>query len=134
MRNSTKGALFFIAIVVVIVAIIGNVVINAASRIFTNKVTYGEEIGMCQPSGWNLTRDAKCAQDVNVPNSVANLNNGQSRVYNAQATAIVETSDNTLRTQYVGGLGLGCIAALVFGPVGLFLFALLIARSKRNEQ
>lgn len=136
MSDATKGFLILCAVLLAVGACVGPSVLNGAKELVFGKVTQGEEISMVQPTGWWFTRDAQNAQEVNVPNSTANLNNGQSRVWNAQATAIVEESARANQEQYkagnVNGLFFGGLLGTICGGIGLlvgiFLLAMLLSK------
>jgi hypothetical protein len=126
MSRASQGALIVMGMVTFIGVVIG---ISLYSWFQTQFVT-GEEIRMVQPNGIFPDLDAHYAQEVNVPNSEANLNNGLGRIANAQATAIVNTTNNeTGRTYMAGalnGLGMGIICLLsLLGPVILLLLVSL---------
>lgn len=83
-------------------------------------ITKGDEIAMCQPTGWNLLRDSYCAQEINRPNSEANLNNGLAHQANAEATLAAaqalqvarETGADPKMT-FAAGLEIGCLGVVV---------------------
>jgi hypothetical protein len=84
-NNGFKAFLVIIGSLVFIGIFIG----LAIDSMFHSDITVGQEVGMCQPGGWNLDRDYRCAE-VNVLNSSANVNNGEAHLYNAKATAVIQ--------------------------------------------
>lgn len=85
MQNA-KGCL----VLLVIALMIGAFAVAAFDTIRPHTIDPSQDsINMIQPYGWMPERDAHYAQEVNDPNSHANLNNGQANLYNAQATAVV---------------------------------------------
>lgn len=129
MRKSTQGFLIAIGIILVICffAFVG------IDTMLGGQLTQGEEIKMVQPSGFLPQRDQHYAEKVNVPNSEANLNNSQSHLYNAEATAIVNSSEakieqekNNARTSSMFSsfvvMTLFCVLPLIGIIAALFLY------------
>jgi hypothetical protein len=92
------GGLALVVFLVVCLGLGGTSAISGANNLAPS-TTQGEEIRMIQPPKNGimayllLDKEAKAAQEVNVPNSQANLNNGQGRLANAQATLAVAKAE-----------------------------------------
>jgi uncharacterized protein YfaP (DUF2135 family) len=75
-------------------------------------------VEMVQPCGWPWCAgyDSHYAQEVNVPNSEANQNNGEATLDNARATAvIVEAYRVENNTEVKTGVALGMCGSAFFG-------------------
>lgn len=105
---------FLIVVVVVGLAFLGG--LNVLRSLF-NPITHGEEIGMCQPTGIFLWKDRYCSE-TNINNSVANVNNGQSHLLNAQATLTVGENERANNQQFTSGKLAGLILGVPFGVCG----------------
>jgi hypothetical protein len=92
------GGLAVVVLIVVCLGLGGTSLVSKANDLAPS-TTQGEEIRMIQPpknglaAYFFLDEAAKAAQEVNVPNSVANENNGQGRLANAQATLAVAKAE-----------------------------------------
>jgi hypothetical protein len=117
MKNGTKAILVLLAVIFACGATV--------SGVMPQKTT--GEIVMVQPCGWPwcMGYDAHYAQDVNEPNSRANLNNSEANKNNSEAKEpyMLMYAAGTFASIIVGGvifiaLGLGLVYVTVIGRRG----------------
>lgn len=126
--SAAKGCFIFFGIVLVI-GLFGGL---GVSQIFGAQFVDPQNgsIRMVQPSGIFANRDTQYAEHVNEPNSRANVNNAAANSLNAQATAIVKSSEvEAGKAQGLGfrqGIEAGVLAIcgglvlLVFGGIAIY--------------
>lgn len=122
MSGNAKFALFAGVLFVVIVC-------SWAIGIFGPEKTTGT-IEMVQPCGWFWCAgyDSHYAQNVNLPNSQANSNNGEAAVSFAQATQITGDAIKSQTQTATAGAMFGFYGALCL--VGVFLFLALMLKAR----
>jgi hypothetical protein len=127
-NNGFKAFLVIIGSLVFIGIFIG----LAIDEMFHSDITVGQEVGMCQPGGWNLDRDYRCAE-VNVLNSSANVNNGEAHLYNAKATAVIQEARIRSEEQYYEGIVSGALQGFCLSAACL-LFLLFVGYAFYRSQ
>ena len=113
--------------VLVALVVLGIVVFCGAAYSSVAPVRTTEEIEMIQPCGWPwcMGYDAHYAGNVNLPNSEANLNNGQAEVAEARAEEI-SANDDANRAAFgltVFGLAFVFLVVMFGGGAVLLLIA-----------
>ena len=118
--------------VLVLVVLIACLAGNVLSQMFVGSEQTTGTIRMVQPQGWiwSAWRDAHYAQEVNVPNSVANSNNSQAALNNARAAQVaaeaynaqVQASDTLQSKLYAFCAGAMIPALFLVAAAGLAIF------------